>query len=444
MTGLLLRSIADVSTLLRGRALSAVDLVRDALARAESRPELNLFTLLMREAALAEAERADSEIASGRYRGALHGIPITVKDLVDVAGTPTTAGSRVPPHTAAADAPSVRRLRDAGAIIIGKTNLHEFAFGTTSDETAFGPVRNPIDPSRSAGGSSGGSAAAVAEGMCFGSVGTDTGGSVRIPAAACGIVGLKPTFGEIECDGVIALSTTLDHVGPLARSVGDAALLFQAMKGISVHEIAPAGGALTFGIPRPYFFDRLEADTRTVLEHALGRIREAGYTLREVTIEHAPITPDVYLHICLPEASCYHAGRLAAHADLYSPGVRLRLEMGRYILAEDYVRAMQLRTRLRTDVDRALDRCDALLLPALPIPAPPVGATTVNVGESDMPVRAAMLSRTQLFNLTGHPAIALPAGRGGDGLPRSLQLVGPRGRTARLLDVAAALERVIH
>jgi aspartyl-tRNA(Asn)/glutamyl-tRNA(Gln) amidotransferase subunit A len=152
----------------------------------------------------------------------------------------------------------------------------------------------------------------------------------------------------------------------------------------------------------------------------------------------------VYLHICLPEASCYHAGRLAAHADLYSPGVRLRLEMGRYILAEDYVRAMQLRTRLRTDVDRALDRCDALLLPALPIPAPPVGATTVNVGESDMPVRAAMLSRTQLFNLTGHPAIALPAGRGGDGLPRSLQLVGPRGRTARLLDVAAALERVIH
>jgi aspartyl-tRNA(Asn)/glutamyl-tRNA(Gln) amidotransferase subunit A len=444
MTGLGLRSITAVSALVRGRTLSAVDLVRDALARAESRPELNAFTLLLRDAALGEAERADREIAGGRYRGALHGIPITIKDLLDVAGTPTTAGSRVPAGTAAADAPSVRRLRDAGAVIIGKTNLHEFAFGTTSDETAFGAVRNPIDPSRSAGGSSGGSAAAVAEGMGFGSVGTDTGGSIRIPAAACGIVGLKPSLGEIDCDGVVALSTTLDHVGPLARSVADAALLFQAMKGISVHEIAPAGGALTFGVPRAYFFDRLEAETRACIERALTRVREAGCTLREVTIDEAPITPDVYLHICLPEASCYHAGRLGEHADLYSPGVRLRLEMGRYILAEDYVRAMHLRSRLRAAVDRALERCDALLLPALPIPAPPVGATTVNVGEADMPVRATMLSRTQLFNITGHPAIALPAGRGTDGLPRSLQLVGPRGRTARLLDVAAALESVIH
>jgi aspartyl-tRNA(Asn)/glutamyl-tRNA(Gln) amidotransferase subunit A len=444
MSALGLRSITDVSVLLRGRALSAVDLVREALTRVESRPELNAFTLLMRETALAEAERADTDIGNGLYRGALHGIPITIKDLIDVAGTPTTSGSRVPATIATADAPAVRRLRDAGAIVLGKTNLHEFAFGTTSDETAFGAVRNPVDSSRSPGGSSGGSAAAVAEGIGFGSVGTDTGGSIRIPAAACGIVGLKPSLGEVDCAGVVALSETLDHVGPLARSVADAALLFQAMKAMSVHAIAPAGGALTFGVPRPYFFDRLEAETRACLELALARVRDAGYALREVTIEDAPITPDVYLHICLPEASCYHAGRLAEHADLYSPGVRLRLEMGRYVLAEDYVRSMRLRNRLRAAVDRALERCDGLLLPALPIPAPKVGATTVNVGEVDMPVRAAMLSRTQLFNITGHPAIALPAGRGTDGLPRSLQLVGARGRTARLLDVAAALEAVIH
>jgi aspartyl-tRNA(Asn)/glutamyl-tRNA(Gln) amidotransferase subunit A len=444
MTGLGNRSISDISVLVRGRTVSAVELVRDALARVEARPELNAFTLVMRDAALADAERADVEISSGRYRGALHGIPITVKDLVDVAGTPTTAGSRVPAATATADAPSVRRLRDAGAIVIGKTNLHEFAFGTTSDETAFGAVRNPIDPSRSAGGSSGGAAASVADGMCFGAVGTDTGGSIRIPAAACGIVGLKPGFGEISCDGVVPLSTTLDHVGPLARSVADAALLFQAMKGLNLDDIAPAGGALTFGVPRPYFFDRLEPQTRACLEQGLGHVREAGWTLREITIEAASITPDVYLHICLPEASCYHARTLGEHAELYSPGVRLRLEMGRYILAEDYVRAMRLRTQLRAAVDRALERCDALLLPALPIPAPPVGATTVNVGEEDMPVRAAMLSRTQLFNITGHPAIALPAGRGTDGLPRSLQLVGPHERTSRLLEIAAALEHVIH
>jgi aspartyl-tRNA(Asn)/glutamyl-tRNA(Gln) amidotransferase subunit A len=443
-TGVAHRSIADVSPLVRGRHLSVVDLVTEALTRAASRPELNAFTLIMREAALSEAARADADIAAGRYRGLLHGIPITVKDLLDVADTPTTAASRVPSAVAGSDAPVVRRLREAGAIVIGKTNLHEFAFGTTSDETAFGPVRNPVDPSRSAGGSSGGSAVSVAEGMCFGSVGTDTGGSIRIPAAACGIVGLKPTLGELPCDGVVPLSTTLDHVGPLARSVADAGLLFQAMKGSSVHEIAPAGGALTFGVPRPYFFDRLEPDTQACIAHALMRVRDAGYGLREIAIADAACTPDAYLHICLPEASCFHARMLAEHAALYSPGVRLRLEMGRYILAEDYVRAMRLRARLTAAVDRALDRCDALVLPAMPIPAPPVGAPTVSIDGVNMPVRATMLSRTQLFNLTGHPAIALPAGRGPDGLPRSLQLVGHRGRTARLLEVAAALETVIH
>ena len=280
--------------------------------------------------------------------------------------------------------------------------------------------------------------------MCFGSVGTDTGGSIRIPAAACGIVGVKPTLGEVPCEGVFPLSTTLDHVGPLARSVADAALLFQAMVGTTVGSVVPAAGTLTLGVPRPYFFDRLEGETRACLEQALGRVREAGHALREIPIEDAAITADVYLHICLPEASCFHAQSLGKHADLYSPGVRLRLEMGRYILAEDYVRAMRLRTHLRAAVDHALEGCDGLLLPALPIPAPPIGATTVNVGETDMPVRAAMLSRTQLFNLTGHPAVALPAGRAADGLPRGLQVVGPYGRTARLLEVAAALESVIH
>jgi aspartyl-tRNA(Asn)/glutamyl-tRNA(Gln) amidotransferase subunit A len=444
MTGLDLRTIAEISPLVRGRVVSSAALVADALARAEARPELNAFTLLMKDAALADAARADSEISDGHYRGPLHGVPITIKDLVDVAGTPTTAGSRVPAHTATADAPVVRRLREAGAIVIGKTNLHEFAFGTTSDESAFGAVRHPLDPSKSAGGSSGGSAVSVAEGMGFGSVGTDTGGSIRIPAAACGIVGLKPSIGEISCDGVVPLSTTFDHVGPLARTVADAAMLFQAMKGVRVHEIAPIAGALTFGVPRAYFFDRLEPETRACVEQALVRVREAGYALREIAIADATMTADVYLHICLPEASCYHAQLLADHAALYSPGVRLRLEMGRYILAEDYVRAMRLRAHLTASVDRALQRCDALLLPALPIPAPPIGATTVIVEGVELPTRATMLSRTQLFNITGHPAIALPAGRGSDGLPRSLQLVGARGRTERLLDVAAALESVIH
>jgi aspartyl-tRNA(Asn)/glutamyl-tRNA(Gln) amidotransferase subunit A len=444
ISGLEGRHIADAASLVRTRSISVTELVLDSLARADNRRDLNAFTLVMRDQALAEAAAADREIAAGRYRGPLHGIPITVKDLVDVHGTATTAGSNVPAAIALDDAPVVTRLRSAGAIIIGKTNLHEFAFGTTSDETAFGAVHNPIDRTRSAGGSSGGSAAAVLEGIGFASVGTDTGGSIRIPAAACGIVGLKPTFGEVPCSGVVPLSTTLDHVGPLARSVADAGLIFQAMKSSSVHGIAPAGGTLSFGVPRAYFFDRLDPGVRENVERTIARAIDAGYSVRETAIDGAQYTPDVYLHICLPEASCYHADTLAEHAEKYSPGVRLRLELGRYILAEDYVRAMGLRARLTAAVDRALERCDALLLPTMPIPAPKIGATTVDVDGVQAPVRAAMLSRTQLFNITGHPAIALPVGKGPEGLPRSIQVVGHRGRTERLLDIAAALEELIH
>jgi aspartyl-tRNA(Asn)/glutamyl-tRNA(Gln) amidotransferase subunit A len=443
MTAPELRSVAAVAPLIRARELSPVDLVTACLARIKAGSRTNAFITVTADRAFEEARKAADDIAAGRYLGPLHGIPVSVKDLVDVAGTPTTSGSRVPPGLPSSDAPVVRRLREAGAVIIGKTNLHEFAFGTTSDETAFGPVRHPRDPSKSPGGSSGGSAAAVLEGMCFGSVGTDTGGSIRIPAAACGIVGLKPAFGEISTEGVVPLSTSLDHVGPLARTVADAALLYQAMKGSPVYGIAPAGGRLVFGIPRPYFFDRLEAAARSAAERVIGRLRESGYLVRDTAIDHAEWTPDVYLHIVLPEASCYHAGGLTDCPDKYSPSVRLRLEMGRYILAEDYIRALRLREALGRAVDRALDDCDVLLLPSLPIPAPPVGATTVDVDGLQAPVRATMLRQTQLFNLTGHPAIALPAGSGPEGLPRGVQLVGQRRRTERLLDIAAAVEEII-
>jgi aspartyl-tRNA(Asn)/glutamyl-tRNA(Gln) amidotransferase subunit A len=439
-----LRSISQVAASIRTRALSPVDLVEACLSRIEARKDTNAFITVLRERALDEARHAAKEIQAGRYLGPLHGVPVSIKDLVDVAGTPTTSGSRVPPKLATEDAPVVRRLRQAGAIVIGKTNLHEFAFGTTSDETAFGPVRHPMDPSRAAGGSSGGSGAAILDGMCFGSVGTDTGGSIRIPSAACGIVGLKPGLGEVSCDGVVPLSATLDHVGPMARTVNDAGMLYQAMKAVSVQGIAPAGGRLVFGIPRQYFFDRLEAAARGAVERTIKLVRDAGHAVLDSNIEHAHWTPDVYLHICLPEASCHHAISLRDHWDKYSPGVRLRLEMGRYLLAEDYVRAMRLKESLTKAVDRALERCDALLLATLPIPAPPIGTTTVDVDGVQAPVRGTMLSLTQLFNISGHPAVALPAGRGPEGLPRSVQLVGHRGRTERLLDIAAAVEELIR
>ncbi len=436
------RSIADAATVLAARTISPVDLVEACLARIEARRELNAFITVLADRAREDARRAEAEIAAGRHRGPLHGIPVSVKDLVDVEGTDTTSGSAVPPRRATSDAPVVKRLRDAGAIVIGKTNLHEFAFGTTGDETAFGPVGHPLDRTRSAGGSSSGAAVALVEGMCFGSIGTDTGGSIRIPSAACGIVGIKPTLGELTCEGVIPLSTTLDHVGPMARTVGDAALLFQTMRGSDVAHAQPATGRLTFGVPVPYFCERLDPGVRAALDRARSSLAVAGHQVIDLAIEHAEWTADVYLHIVLPEASAYHARTLEECPERYSPGVRLRLEMGRYVLAEDYVRAMRLRERLRAAVDRSLAGVDALLLPALTIPAPPLGAASVDVDGAREPIRATMLRLTQLFNISGHPAIALPAGTA-NGWPVGLQLVGRRDATDRLIAIAAAVESYI-
>ena len=436
-----LQSIGEVARLLKSGDVSPVVLVRQCLDRIDARPELNAFITVMRERALADAHQAEQQIAAGRYRGPLHGVPISVKDLVDVAGTPTTAGSAVPPRMPDADAPIVTRLREAGAILVGKTNLHEFAFGTTSEESAFGAVRHPLDTSRSPGGSSGGAAVALLEGMCFASIGTDTGGSIRIPSAVCGIVGLKPAAGELPCDGIVPLSTTLDHVGPMARSVEDVAIVFNAMKEVTGRpsERSPSRRSYVFGVPEAYFCDRLDPAVRIALARTRTALAGAGHEVRTVEIRHAATTPDVYLHIVLPEASWYHASMLAAHADRYSPGVRLRLEMGRYILAEDYVRALHLRTLLRRAVDAAMEGCDALLLPTLAIPAPVLGAAAVDVDGKPEPVRAVMLRLTQLFNITGHPAMALPAGVTDEGWPVSVQLVGRPDETTELIEIAATV-----
>jgi aspartyl-tRNA(Asn)/glutamyl-tRNA(Gln) amidotransferase subunit A len=434
-----LRSIVELVPLLRSRAVSSVELTEGCLERIDARPELNAFITVMRDRALADARRADEEISGGTYRGPLHGVPVSVKDLVDIAGTPTTSGSAVPPRHPDVDAPIVTRLREAGAVIVGKTNLHEFAFGTTSEESAFGAVRNPRDPRRSAGGSSGGAAVALVEGMCFGSIGTDTGGSIRIPSAVCGTVGLKPCYGELSCEGVVPLSTTLDHIGPMARSVVDVAVMFAVLKGSPVG--ADSRDRFVFGVPESYFCDRLHPDVRAALSRTRESLSRSGHEVRVVEIANAARTADVYLHIALPEASWYHSSNLATHADRYSPGVRLRLEMGRYILAEDHVRALHLRRMLRRSVDEALQGCDALLLPTLPIPAPVLGEGSVDVDGTREPVRAVMLRLTQLFNITGHPAIALPAGTTSEGWPVSVQLVGHHGKTERLLGIASAVER---
>jgi aspartyl-tRNA(Asn)/glutamyl-tRNA(Gln) amidotransferase subunit A len=278
--------------------------------------------------------------------------------------------------------------------------------------------------------------------MALATIGTDTGGSIRIPAAACGIVGLKPTIGEVSTDGVVPLSHTFDHVGPLTLSVADASLVYHALLG-DAHPAVPAPMPLhgvRVAVPRGYFLELLDDDVRARFDEALERLRAAGVHVDEIDIHHTADIAPVYLHIVLADAAAYHAATLDAMPDRYTPNVRIRLEMGRYVLAEDYVRALAGRERLRREVDAALAQHDALVLPTLPIPAPPIGAATVLVGDRTEPVRNVMLRLTQLFDVTGHPAISIPCGRSAAGLPCSFQLVGCRMQTDALLKVALACE----
>jgi aspartyl-tRNA(Asn)/glutamyl-tRNA(Gln) amidotransferase subunit A len=440
-------TIAQLAAALERREMTSEAVTERCLTEiAESNPALNAFIAVFADEARAQAKDADREIAAGRYRGPLHGVPISLKDLLDLRGTSTTAASNVRKHhSAREDAPAVAHLRRAGAVFVGKCNLHEFAFGTTNEDSAFGPARHPVDVNRSPGGSSGGSAVSVATGMAFASIGTDTGGSIRIPAAACGLVGLKPGYAEVSTDGVVPLSRTLDHVGPICRSVDDAAILYDVLRGKQPSELPeePALRARRIGVPRDYFFSPLDPQVASSFDSACERLRAAGVVLEDVVIPHANEIAPIYLHIVLADAAAYHANTLQNRPEDYTPAVRLRLEMGRYILAEDYVRALNGREILRHEVNAALAGRDALFLPALPIPAPKLGAATVTVAGVEEAVRNLMLRLTQLFNLTGHPALTAPCGQTFDGLPIGAQLVGHHGRTADLLQLARSFERYL-
>jgi len=437
-------TVAAASRALRERRVSAAALTEQCLAAIAARSaELNAFITITADEARRQAQTADLELESGIDRGPLHGIPISLKDLIDVQGVATTAASHVRDgHVAAADATVTARLRQAGAVLVGKTNLHEFAFGTTNEDSAYGPARHPLDPTRSPGGSSGGSAVSVATGMALASLGTDTGGSIRIPAAACGLVGLKPSIGEIPLDGVVPLSASFDHVGPLCRSVEDAQLLYDVLRGGSSARVPESREARTIrvGIPRDYFLALLDEEVAAAFISTCTRLANAGVMMSDVRVQHTDLIGAVYTHVSIPEAVAYHAATLERIPDRYTPNVRMRLEAGRFLLAEDYVRARQGCRELRLAVDAALTDCDVLLLPTLAIPAPPLGMSTVRIGDRDEPVRNVMLRLTNLFNITGHPAIAVPCGATRTGLPVSAQLVGHLDQTQALLAVARALE----
>ncbi len=427
-------SIAEASDLLRRREISPVDLTNACLARIEQlNPRLNAFITVMHDSALAEAREAEHEIAAGRWRGPLHGIPIGLKDLIDTAGTKTTCGSalfaeRVPTE----DAEVVQRLKAAGTVLIGKQNMQEFAWGGTSASSYYGPVRNPWDVERIAGGSSGGSAAAVAAGLCFGAIGTDTGGSVREPAAFCGLVGLKPTYGLVSARGVFPLSTSLDHVGPLCRSVRDTALLLQAIGDVDEldlrSEIKPR-----IGIARQPFFDDLDPEIASAFDEAMKEIRVLSSSdIREIEL---PSTPGA---VQGPEVYALHAKDFAETPEKYGRWMQERLKQAATINADAYVEARQELDRLRRDIDSVFAEVDFVVTPTTPVP-PITIEQALNM--SPDPAGELWLRNTRPFNAYGVPTISVPCGFTRGGLPIGFQIAGPNFGEARLLSFAHAYEQ---
>ena len=428
--------IIELGRLYRSGALSPRAAVERSLARiAEWEPRLNAFACVLGESALAEAERLGAELAAGTDRGPLHGIPVAIKDLIEVEGVPTAFGSKVlPPKTATCDAELVRRLREAGAIIIGKSQLLEYAYGIA--HPAIGQTNNPHDPSRTSGGSSGGSAAAVAAGIVPLAIGTDTGGSIRIPASYCGIVGVKPSFGLVPLDGVFPLSQSLDHAGPLTRNIADAALALGVLSGrpMSLAATDPAG--LRVGLIKRHFASpELTPGVRQVMDEVVTRLTAAGAWIDEIGIPGLDDANPALGTILRPEASLIHKDLMTVNPDGYAPGTLDQIRSGFDIAATDYVAARQVQDRVRGVVEDLFAHVDVLISPSVPFVAPH-SDPVIEEGED-----GEMLS-SGLGNLTGHPAISLNAGFSDD-LPVGLQLMGALNRDDRLLSIAASIETLL-
>jgi aspartyl-tRNA(Asn)/glutamyl-tRNA(Gln) amidotransferase subunit A len=406
-------SAADLVRQYESKQLSPSEVVEDALSRlARFQPSLNSFISVLEASAHAAAEQSTKRYQRAQAIGPLDGVPVSIKD-VHVSGARTTAASRVRISTEIQneDAPVVKRLRDSGAIILGKTNLDEYAYGASGDVSAFGPVTNPIDHRRISGGSSSGSAVAVAAGICPIAVGTDTGGSVRIPASLCGVVGLKPTSGRVSCQGVIPLSWSLDHVGPITRTVQDASVSLSVLSGSDAHKLAslvtrPSREPFRVGICRRHFFDLVDPEVRRAVEAAVASMGN----VREVDMIHINVASAVALVVIAAEASAYHRAGVLRAPEVYSAAVRARLQIGMEIEAVDYLAALRARNLLRVEMEEALREIDVLAMPTTPIPAPLFGEKQVLVdGETTNPL-ALLIRNTAPINVTGFPSVSIPCG----------------------------------
>lgn len=442
-------TLYEASARIRQRRVTSTTLVKACLARIEKyNPQLNAFITVMTDRALAQARDLDAEQRAGNLRGPLHGIPIGLKDLFDTEGVRTTAASavfadRIPTE----DSEVVRKLKSAGAVIIGKLNMHEFAYGATSVTSHFGPVHNPWDVDRIAGGSSGGSAAAVAARLCYGALGSDTGGSIRQPSAYCGIAGLKPTYGRVSTRGVIPLSWSLDHVGPMCRTVADAAMLLGAIAGYDPLEItsidAPVPdytqalrtktSALRLGIPRAVFYKNLDPEIDASVHQATDVLRKLTAGTRDVELPAIGNLP-----VLAAEAYAYHLPYFSKTPNLYQPMTRGRLERGAKITAASYIHGLRELDRLRRAVTAVFSTVDLLITPTTP-----VSPATIESSKSDLELSssASSLRNTSPFDVYGLPTISIPCGFTKSGLPIGIQISGPNFDESRVLALAHAYEQ---
>jgi aspartyl-tRNA(Asn)/glutamyl-tRNA(Gln) amidotransferase subunit A len=444
-------TIQQASRLLRANELSAFELTQACLARIDQlTPALSAFITVTAESALEEARQGDREIRAGKYRGPLHGIPLALKDLVDTAGVRTTAAShlfekRVP----AEDAFVVKRLKSAGAVLLGKLNLHEFAYGGSGMIGAFGITRNPWKTERITGGSSSGSAAAVAAGLCFGAIGTDTAGSIRLPSSFCGITGLKPTFGLVSAHGVIPLAPSYDHVGPMARTAEDCALMLDAIAAYdswdphsSTVQRGGYAGALTekpaqlrLGIPDQFFLDDLDSEVAAAFEDAITVAKQFASSMRKISI---PVETDRTVH--LYEAYQYHAKFLPGSGDKYQPETLRRIMAGKRVSAEEYQPKKAELLGLRRKAAQLFDEVDLILTPTVPVLPPTITELQAHP-EQLRPAEIVMLGNTRPFNVLGLPTISIPCGFSKAGLPIGLQISGPAHEDALVLRFAHAFQQ---
>jgi aspartyl-tRNA(Asn)/glutamyl-tRNA(Gln) amidotransferase subunit A len=434
-------TILESAAALRAKKISSLELTNETLRKiALENPRLNAFITVIEDAARARASALDAELSHGIDRGPLHGIPIAHKDLVYTKGVRTTGGSKIlegfaPDH----DADIAISLERAGAVMVGKTNLHEFAYGITSTNPHFGAVRNPWDTDRIPGGSSGGSGAAVAAGILAMATGTDTGGSIRIPASFCGVTGLKPTFGLISKRGVMPLGWTMDHMGPITKTVRDCAVAFHAMGGSSVDLKSTDIRGLRIGLPVNYYFEKLDLEVSESVRTAVQTAAALGARIVDIKVPDIDAINVVARVLLLAEATSVHQEHLNRRADI-GPDVLTLLDQGRLIRGSDYVDAQRLRRVYCREFSKLWSEVDCIFTPTTPTPAPKIGQMTMKVGRADEDVRLATTRLMRAINVLGIPALSIPCGFTKSGLPIGLQILGAPRAEETILRVGAAIE----